>query len=67
VPASIVGLHDVLTWTLSVAIAVAFVLTVVFSVRWACRHRLENSDRHLPVLIGFVAAGSVSALVAALL
>ena len=57
---------DVWGYAASGALAIAFVFIVVFAVRMAFRGR-DGPDGLLPVLVGFIAAGSVSALVAALL
>ena len=58
---------DVSSYAVSAALAIAFVFIVVCGVRMAFRRR-EESDRGLmPVMVGFIAAGGVSALVAALL
>jgi len=57
---------DVWSYIASGALAIAFVFIVVFAVRMAFRGR-DGPDGLLPVLVGFIAAGSVSALVAALL
>ena len=57
---------DVLSYAASWAIAIAFIFLVVSGVRMAFRPG-ERRDGPLPVLLGFIAAGSVSMLVAALL
>jgi hypothetical protein len=57
---------DALSYAASGILAVAFIFAVVSGVRMAFRAR-ERPDGPLAVLVGFIAAGSVSALVAALL
>lgn len=53
-------------YLVSGVLALLFVLVVVLGARAACRRRARPDDLQA-VLLGFIAAGSVSALVAALL
>jgi len=57
---------DVWSYVASGALAIAFVFIVVYAVRAAFRGR-DDHDGPLPILVGFIAAGSVCALVGALL
>ena len=66
VPVGTASLSDVLSYAASGVLAISFVVVVVSGVRMAFRPG-EKRDGPLPVLLGFIAAGSVSMLVAALL
>lgn len=62
---SAASVADVWSYAASVLLGLAFVVVVVSGALLAFRHR-EQSNPLLAVLVGFLAAGSVSALVAAL-
>ncbi len=67
VPISAPSVVDVSSYAVSAALAIAFVFIVVCGVRMAFRRRQEPDGGLMPVMVGFIAAGSVAALVAALL
>ena len=65
-PISAPSVAEAGSYLVSGALALLFVLVVVLGARAACRGRTRPDDLQA-VMLGFIAAGSVSALVAALL